>query len=409
MFMPSKKIKTIRKSLTHIAEREPLNFLSVFLIIALDIFILASLFDGLDRQVAQVSTPEQVVPLACVSLVESARNVADGEISLFDMVRSAYAPSHTVPLSRTGRQSRGDAVLPACAVLLDRESKLSRNDRFIALMERYNALSAAIEKGVGALGQMRDDYDTVLLEKIAQQERDASILDYDAGGDIAQHVQNVRQEIVTYERLRDSVKAEVESLPAVADLYRSSLHAEESIMAKRSSLAFWYPFKVWLIKFVYLIPLFAIFFWLHRRYAMRGGGVRALVFAHAMLITAIPIFVGIVQLILHIIPRHLLEKFFAMLEALNIAAVFNYFVIFFAITAALAMIYFAQKKLFSAERMHLKRLSAGRCPVCGTGLRKNERFCYRCGTCQERRCEHCGENTAAFATYCTSCGQRHGS
>ena len=59
------KIGNAKNRLTRTGTKEPLNFLSIIILIALDIFVLINIFQGLDFQTKQLTSPREAIPYAC--------------------------------------------------------------------------------------------------------------------------------------------------------------------------------------------------------------------------------------------------------------------------------------------------------------------------------------------------------
>jgi hypothetical protein len=121
-------------------------------------------------------------------------------------------------------------------------------------------------------------------------------------------------------------------------------------------------------------------------------------------VTAIPIFFKILEVVLELSPRHFFKKFFEILTRLHIIAVWHYILIFGAVLAALLIIYIIQKKIFNRRRLQLKRLAKGQCHHCGKKLPMGADTCPFCGAAQNAECGACHERTFIAGDFCTRCG-----
>jgi len=166
----------------------------------------------------------------------------------------------------------------------------------------------------------------------------------------------------------------------------------------------WYPFKELLWQLLFLLPLFIVFYLWGVRSVRKDAKLQTLISAHLMVVTAIPIFFKILELVLELIPRHFFKNFFELLTKLHIIAVWHYILIFAAIGVAFLAIYIIQKKIFNRRRLQLKRLAKGLCYHCGKKLPGSANTCPFCGASQKAECGACHERTFIAGDFCSSCG-----
>jgi hypothetical protein len=170
-------------------------------------------------------------------------------------------------------------------------------------------------------------------------------------------------------------------------------------------LNFWYPVKRLGMQMIFLLPLFAVFYFWNSLSITKSRGVQTLVSSHLLGVTFIPIFCKIIETIYDIIPRIFLKKIFDLLESLKLIAIWHYLVITIAIGAALFLIYIFQKKLFSNERLIERRISKGDCQQCGRHLPAEAQACLFCGFVQFKPCSGCGNSMHVHSKYCMGCGK----
>jgi hypothetical protein len=104
------KLGALRATLTHAGEEQPLHRAALAVVILLDVFVLVSIFDGLEVHTRQLASPDERVPALCREVVidggwTPARRLdrLGAEVS---SRRSRWAPE----------EPRREAVLlPACA------------------------------------------------------------------------------------------------------------------------------------------------------------------------------------------------------------------------------------------------------------------------------------------------------
>ncbi|HIP21890.1 MAG TPA: hypothetical protein EYG72_03015 [Candidatus Pacebacteria bacterium] len=129
-----------------------------------------------------------------------------------------------------------------------------------------------------------------------------------------------------------------------------------------------------------------------------------MIFSHALVITFIPIFFGILEFIYSIIPHAFLSNFLKMLEDMNLEVLIFPLMILAGILGAMFTIYIVQKKMFNKEKTMIKRLSKEECPYCGVHISSQDLHCYNCGEIQYVKCFVCDKTTKKEGLHCTSCG-----
>jgi hypothetical protein len=180
----------------------------------------------------------------------------------------------------------------------------------------------------------------------------------------------------------------------------------ERLKSDLRTLNFWFPLEKLGMQFLFLLPLFAAFYFWNSASIRRDWKVQTLVSSHLLVVSFVPIFCKIIETVYDIIPKHLLEKMLDLLVSLNLVAIWHYLIIAFSVGAALFLIYVFQKKLFSHEKMLEKRIGKGLCQNCGKSLPAAAMSCPFCGFGQFKTCAHCNHPTHVYARYCRECGER---
>jgi hypothetical protein len=127
--------------------------------------------------------------------------------------------------------------------------------------------------------------------------------------------------------------------------------------------------------------------------------------SHLLVVSLIPVFFKLVELVYDILLRKLLRHLVELLELLRLVAIWHYLLIGVAVLAVLALITLFQRKLFSCEKMMQRRIAKGQCQQCGLRLASDSRYCTACGMDQYRVCESCNELTYVHGKYCRPAGR----
>jgi hypothetical protein len=391
-----RKLGALWTDLSQVGERQPLNRAALVIVLFLDLFILVSIFEGLDAHTAQLTTPAERIPVTCAEIVIDRRW---SETSRLDRLADAAAVRE-VPAERRHEPSR--SVHPSCAPLLDAIDAARTDEEVSRALRAHRRVEAEIRELGAALSTMRPAYDTALLEAIAAAPHRQGI---------AAIEKDVREKTAAVEKARAqlaTIDAALEGNPRVAAVWAriAALTEDDArrLESDRRRITFWFPLKRLGMQLLFLVPLFAAFYAWSVRSARGGRGVQTLVSSHLLVVSFVPIFGKLAEAVHDVIPKRLLAKLIALLAALNLVAIWYDLVIAAAIAAALFLIWVVQRKLFSREKLVEKRIGKGLCQDCGKRLPAHARACPFCGFSQFVACPACRGPAHVHASHCAECG-----
>lgn len=395
------KTHLIRQRLTRLDD-QPLGRAALVVVIFLDLFILSSIFSGLDAHTRQLATPDETIPPLCQAIVidqgwnagnrldRLARLVMDHQTRRFDLdADGGTDPARLHPLCRP--------VIEGFEAIRDDAGLAGSLGELVRLGHEADDLRARLERMKGA-------YDTRLLEKIAG-EPPAGVPAEAMRKDMAEQTAGLEAIAARDATLRQALQEDtkvrrfLDRLDGIGEAERQGL-AEEL-----RRLNFWFPAKRLGMEMLFLLPLLAAFYFWNSRSIAGHRPYQVLVSAHLLAVTMIPVLAKIARLVYDIIPHRLIRHAIELLEALNLVAIWHYLVIAAGIAVALGLIHLFQKKLFSHDRLMQRRLARGECHACGLRLPPGSHHCPACGAAQYRACSHCGQSTLVHGRYCTACGQ----
>lgn len=398
------KLKIFKNKLTRLGTNEPLNFFSIVLIIALDIFVLVNLFQGLDLQTKQLESPRERIPSKCVSLINSVdqfqnvKNILRRQPSYYSNVENKYSAGYV-------NQKNKEKIEPQCREIFDTALELYENRNLQQLYSQSQNLEKQKDTSQSQIYQYENNYDTMLLEEIADQNRQDSIVNGKMD-DVKEKIADQRTRITKLEteiaqtNLEIEQSADVKNFLALIDTHKTEL---KSLNKK---LTFWSPVKKTGVQLIFLLPLLLVFVYFYYRSLKKNRELLILIFAHLLVVVSIPIFFEVFHMLFDILPFHILEDLLELLEAMNLVVIWNYLLILIGIGVALGLIYLVQKKLFSRQRMYLKRIAKGKCLACGMKINANTEYCYNCGEKQVVQCPHCSKLTYKTGVCCVNCGKK---
>ena len=392
------KLDLFKNSLTNI-NNHPIGKAVLTIVLLLDLFILISIFQGLEDHTSQLSTPYEYIPQHCRDIVidedwnESNRLIRTARI--VSRYRSSYIYENEI--------NRNQDVHPTCAPIskllrsMEKDKTLSTN---LSLLLRLREQTVQVKS---KLDRTRGAYDTSLLEVIADQriskENTASLK---------------KQVSALITKLNSLTNKESESVSLlmqnhyITGLFSiiddSSKENRNILLEELRNLNFWHPVKRLGMEMIFLLPLVIIFYLWNSRSIATNRPYQKLVSSHLLVVVFIPVILKVIELIYDIVPKKLLKHIFELLESIKLIAIWHYVMMGAGIFAALALIYFMQKKLFSYEKLIQKRITKGQCQNCGMHFPNESNACSICGFIQFKACNRCNEQTYVHGKYCRECG-----
>ncbi len=404
-FLP--KIQSVFSRLRSINKNEPLSGFSLVIIIFLDIFVLIALFQGLSAQTASFTAPSDIIPYNCQNIAIDTENYSESQKidQLLSQAKTYQYDDYSGYSSATTVGNHPKDLHTECLKIQNLFSKMTSDTDFYKLLDERDQIMNRASSVESDISRLKGTYDTVLLEKIANQPKTESISETSAGN-IKQDLQKRTDELSSIRAEEKANLALIEQntnlqgiltylTPELAKILRNTLNR----------LEFYYPLKRLGVELLFLIPLFLIVWFWNNSSIRRENDTQSLVSSHLLVVIFIPIFYKICEGILEIIPERLLQALMKFLQDLQIMMLWYYFLILLAIGIALAAIYFLQKKVFNRKRLLEKRVEGNECQFCGKHLREGDIHCPFCGENQFRKCGKCKEETYRELPICRKCGK----
>ena len=381
-----------------------LSTFSLILLFGLDIYVFGLTFQGMEDVSRTIAVPQSTISGECETMAEDflKYNAAAKADSLRSYV---YARESGV----ADGSIEGMEILPVCTQVRDKLRTFAGDPVLGGLFRELDQRVAKIDSLHSDMDELKSSYDTALLEKIADQKREDSILPAEATkikgllaakaaalASLERKQAETRRTLENQPAIRDYT-AFVESLPVTAEFGRARQEYER--------LAFWYPVKVLAAQVSFLLPLLLLTILWNRRALNRRSEVQTLITSHLILVCAVPVFLRFLEFVYELLPHRLLADLIEILERLNLGFLWTYVAIAGGIGISLALILVAQKTFFSPARQRSVRLRKTLCRECGEKLRSaDQAWCEFCGTTQMAVCAHCGKSYRLLAYHCDCCG-----
>ncbi|CAN5612573.1 zinc ribbon domain-containing protein [soil metagenome] len=381
---------------------EPINKVSLIVIILVDLFILFNVFMGLDDISRWPISPAQAYP--CHSEWQSYRENTS-ESKAYDAVSRTFN-DQGMPLqafyASAGDQHRGQ-VSEVCLQYGSASDAIASQPNQ-AIAQRINDTQAEINSFAAKNSSIRQQYDSTLLEEIAGQPRDQSINTVEAA-QARREIEQNNAAIAQRQQTLTTLKAELVNAPA-SQTFLTLLADDgqfEQVDRGQRRAAFWYPSIQLLFQGLFLLPLIFIASAVHRFAQRRDYGYVALISWHLLVIFCIPLIWKIFEFLqvgfLFELLAQLVEVLFGSLRFL-----LNYLQILLIPLFGFGLIKFLQRFVFNTRLQAANRIQNMQCVRCAKKLRTSDLHCPHCSYPQYHDCTNCHNLTYQHLPYCHHCG-----
>lgn len=389
---------------TRTVNNEPINKVSLVVIILVDIFILVNVFFGLNDIGNWPINPNQTFPCYgnWVSYRQSTATDKDFEFLQNALSRSQNGTSLQTEYQQLSENHLG-RVSNLCSEYAEYHDQLNtpENQQIVAeINQRQNTITNLQNQNE----QIRSQYDSTLLEEIAGQPRELSINEVEAA--------EAKQTLDRNTAQIDALKSEIDALQAElieSDTGQQLLNllnneAQFSTLENRYDRAtFWHPTIEIFFQGLFLVPLLAIAWAVHRLAQDRDYGLVALLSWHLLVIFTVPLIVKLFQILqVGALFEFLTEIISIILGGLLFLV--SYFYIFLIPLIGFGLIKFFQKVVFNPKMQAASRVQKGRCIRCAKKLNLGDHHCPHCGYHQFKECASCHQPTYRLLPHCRECG-----
>jgi hypothetical protein len=405
MFARIRRILNQFFSKSRTINNEPLNKVSLIVIILIDIFILINVFTGLDDISRWHISPTEAYP--CYSEWQNYR-VKTTPNKDYEILRLSlpYDANNQLSFQQNYQQAEVGhlgKVSKTCLQYADYKDKINNPEKqqITKTIDQKQAKISTLEQ---ANNTIKSQYDSTLLEKIAGQGREQSI--NQVGAEKAKQVleQNngkistLKQEISA---LKNELLAKPESISFIAFLKDDNQFREVDKGYQQAS--FWYPSIQLAFQSLFLLPLILIALSVYKFAQRRGYGLVSLISWHLLVIFFIPLIVKVFEFLqIGAIFKFLFDIISALFGGLLF--LINYIYILLIPIIGFGIIQFFQKFVFNAKVQAASRVQKSRCVNCAKKIRQLDTYCPHCGYYQYIECQNCHNLTYKHLSYCNHCG-----
>ena len=383
--------------------KEKLSKLTILFIFFLNVFIFITIGLGIDFQIKVLNNPTVTFPHQCRTIINT--NKID------DFNKYFYSSKD---YSSKYQDIKNEEMDIRCNTLLNEKLKVVKKEHDIKeLKSTQSNIETKLDKVSTELSYLRENYNTVLFEKMSLQETSKSIIKDEISSE------NIKSKYNRYLKENENLKKEKEDLlkyfqdsKSVKDLVSFVQENKKQIKEDHKNLTKSYAIKKELIALLFLSPLLFLSFYIMKRYLANEKYTLYIMFKNIMIVIFIPTIISFLSLIYILIPKIFLEKVLRFFYELEIP-----FIVYYLVVAVLVLIFgYIIVKIQKRHRESIKELEDNSISkiesfnksVCNKCFNKVDylsmNFCPNCKNELKIKCKSCEKETIKSLNYCTNCG-----
>jgi len=386
-------------------EDEPINKVSLIVIIIIDLFILGNVFYGLDDISRWHLSPSQAYP--CYQSWQTYQENSPPKNN-YNFIRDFIGENRNLSSFQLVEDNHLGKVSPLC-LQFESFTEALNNSNNQTIVRRIDEKNTQIRLLEDKNKQIRQQYDSTLLEEIARQPRELSINEIEANKakeELTSNQNNIKVLTAQIKTLQKELLSKNESIALLNFINSQDNFTQIQNSWERAN--FWYPTIQLLWQMVFLLPLIVISLLIHQWATNNGYGLISLMSWHLLVIFFIPLLIKLFEF---------LQIGFIFETLLNIITILfggllflvSYLYIFIIPLVGFLLIKFFQKFIFNRYTQASKRVEKSRCLRCGKKIHSDTAYCPHCGFYQYQECNNCHNLTYKYLPYCYHCGTKQDS
>ena len=388
--------------------KEKLSKLTIMFIAILNIFIFITIGLGIDFQVKVLNSPTVTYPYKCRDVLNN-NDISDFRQYFYTKEKydDYYYEENYQGIKDLQEDSR-------CVLLNEKIDLIKKEHNIKELIALSNKLLNNQNKIDSELSYIKENYNTVLFEKMSSQTQDKSIIKDDLS------TQNIKEKHDAYIKEFEKINEEIDQLnnnfsksKSVEELVSFVSTNKEQINQDIESMNKAYSIKRELVTLAFLLPLVLVFFYMMKTYLTKERYILYILFKNILIVSLIPTVISMIILVYELLPKIFIEKVLRFFYEIEIPFIVYYFVITIFIFIFGYLIIKLQKK-FKEENNRLKNNSITKvesynkniCNNCGNRVDFNTmNFCPCCQNKLKVECDSCHHMTIKGLDYCSNCGK----
>ena len=396
---------------TRSINNQPLNPVSLIVIILIDIFILVNVFSGLNDISQWSLSPNDSYPCYTEWQTYRASNDRGKDYEKIRSITTEEYPDSPYPPPQRNFQQRYQektqgrlgSVSSVCLTFGGYRDKIdnAENQNLVKTIDQKQNNIGNLDN---ANRNIRAQYDSSLLEKIAGQNRDQSLNAVGAEKAKAQLDSN-NQQIAQLKQEITKQKAELLAKPESAEFLKFLKNDQSFSEVEKGykQASFWYPSIQLVFQGLFLLPLLFSAAFIHQFARRKRYGLVALISWHLLIIFFIPLILKVFEFLqVGVLFKFLFDIISTVFGGLLFLVSYAY--ILLIPIAGFVLIKIFQKFTIRNKIPPSSLVQQSRCLNCTRTLKHNENYCPHCGYHQHLECHHCHQPTYKHLPYCRNCG-----
>jgi len=376
---------------SHFNGKERLSRWTLFFLISLDIFVLTIIFYGRDFQTEVVHSPESQYNYSCQSFIDGEFN---STIYYYEDYSSDYYGDNLADRELDER----------CLNILNMAKSIKSDDElngYKNVIEKSKNVKAGLSND---LYRIKSNYDTKLLEKIADSEIDEKVSDIQKKSKRLQALIKKEESLISKNLILYYDSSKVTELREYIDSIEDEVK-EDYLSAKK-----YFYIKIYVIELLFTLPLVLIFYFMINRSLQRKEFLNYNLYRHLFFTSLIPLFITIFGVIVELLPKVFIEKLIEFFYNLEIPFFIYYTLIAIGVAVTFVVAKFIQERVNRKKDRNgiefIESYKKSLCIDCGNRVDyKNMKFCPYCSNKLQSECKKCGELKISGMNYCQNCGE----
>ncbi|MDP3948065.1 MAG: zinc ribbon domain-containing protein [bacterium] len=225
--------------------------------------------------------------------------------------------------------------------------------------------------------------------------------------DVQSRIASLINEEATLQTQLQQLNAEFERKVAqLATIDKEIGEAYRPVFAEQNSRLRWYEFKVFLLQFLLVVPLFFLILWGYLR-ALRKNSPYAVIFVAMLAVVGVLVLRVFLVWFWDLFLARIIEVLWQWIANFQIVrSIVFYIGMILSFVLFGGAVYYLQKKIFDLRRVTLRRFRAKQCPHCQTSLDLAGTHCPNCGAQIREKCAVCGAWRFVGLPACPNCGNK---
>ncbi|MFB2645856.1 hypothetical protein ACE09Y_06210 [Raphidiopsis sp. BLCC-F218] len=389
---------------TSTLNREPLNKASLIVIIIIDVFILINVFTGLDSIGRWHLSPDDTYPCYYEWKGYQEQTSANKDYTIItNSLLENNQPNFNTQYKQQeqGRLGKVSEICLTYGLLKDNLNSVQNRQVLQTINQTQEKINGLEQENAN----IRNQYDSTLLEKIARQPDGKSINQVKAE-EARQNLDRNTKQIAQLKEENKNRKNQLINQPASVK-FLSVLQDKtqfSNLVNGYKTASFWYASIQVTLQAIFLLPLIFIASFIYSRSQRQGYGLVSLISWHLLVIFVIPLVIKVLEFLqVGVVFKFLVDIISSLLGGLLFLVSYVYIIV-------IPILGFAIIKLLQRNVVFNSKIQAGRrvqnsqCINCGRNLRSREAHCPHCGYYQYVECHHCHNLTYKKLPYCYHCG-----